>query len=452
MATRSNQQTKTIDPAQADSIAESKLARIQLIAKEALDLLGEDSPEVLRKNHAEAVAVMQQQVTNLEARLAGAAEQIKSVEGELRHAQRVADDRLQEAEKVWDVAAEQAQTIKKQQTEIESRDTTITERETSITELKGKLDAAGTETRKLHDEIRSQKSQADSARAALEQKITELTDQIDEHEASLAKLGSELARASEERDDALTQIEENETELSRMRDELADLSARLTESTQAATALRAQLDEVQSRAASSEAIADELEGRISVIQGQLTELSQSEEAAHTDLAEARSEIADLSGRLAEKDQTIARLSQQPNRAPAQIEQKPLEVAEPISVPAEIQRLRDALDAKETEAEFMREQMDRADERADKYRDRAQQAKESLEKANAIVMRARRRATARTQQYSETIEAMSALHVKYDVMKGELRELEARANRHLLIARLCGAAAALTGLLAIISAF
>ncbi len=453
MATRSNQQTKTIETAQqADSIAESKLARIQLIAKEALDLLGEDSPEVLRQNHAEAVAGMQQQVASLEARLAGAAEQLKGVEGELRHAQRVASDRLDEAEKVWDVAAEQAQTIKKQQTEIETGQSNITERDASISELKSKLDKAGTEARKLRDEIKDQKTQAEAASEALQTKITELTDRIGVHEVSLAQLGSELARATEERDEALGQIEENETELGRLRDELTEVTSRLSESTDAAANLRSQLDEVEARATTSQALADDLEARLDTLSAQFTELSQSEEAVRTDLAEARTEIADLSGKLADKDQTIARLSQQPGKAPIQIEQKPLEPQKPLDVPAEIQRLRDALDAKETEAEFMQQQMDRADERAEKYRDRAQQASESLEKANAIVHRARRRASSRTQQYAETIEAMSALHVKFDVIKGELRTMESRANRHLLIARLCGAAAALTGLLAVISAF
>lgn len=452
MATRSNQQTKTIDAAQADTIAESKLARIQLIAREALDLLGEDSPEVLRKSHAEAVAAMTQQLANLEARLAGAAEQIKSVEGELRHAQRLADDRLEEAEKVWDVASEQAQTIKTQQTEIEESRKHLTEREASITELKSKLAAANTQADSLREEIKAQKAAAKDACTTLEERIAELSAKISAHEASLAQLGSELASTAEERDQALAQAEAADTELAQLRDEFAQQSARLVETTDSVRTLQSQLDEVETRAESSQSLADELTAKLDAMTERLSELAQSEDEARSDIAQARSEIAELSGRLAEKDQTIARLSKQSSRTPVQIEQKPLPAPAPIDVPAEIERLREALDAKETEAAFMREQMDRADARAEKYRDRMEQAGESLEKANAIVMRARRRATARTEQYAETIEAMSALHVKHDVLKGELRLMQSRANRHLLIARLCGAAAALTGLLAIISAF
>ncbi len=452
MATRSNQQTQPIDAAQADTIAESKLARIQLIAREALDLLGEDSPEVLRKTHAEAVAAMTQQLANLEARLAGAAEQIKSIEGELRHAQRLADDRLEEAEKVWDVASEQAQTIKGQQTEIQESHKSLAEREASITELKSNLDAAHHQAESLRDEIKAQKSAAKNAQQELNDRIAQLTSTIAAHESSLAQLASELASTAEERDQALALAEAAETELAQLRDELTEQSARLVESTDSVRTLQGQLDEVEARAESSQSLADELTAKLDAMTGRLTELSHSEEDARADIAQARSEIAELSGRLAEKDQTIARLSQQASRSPVQIEQKPLAIAAPIDVPAEFARIREALDAKETEAAFMREQMDRADVRADAYRDRMEQAQESLEKANAIVMRARRRATARTQQYAETIEAMSALHVKYDVIKGELRQMQSRANRHLLIARLCGAAAALTGLLAVISAF
>lgn len=457
MATRSNQQTKPIETAQADTIAESKLARIQLIAREALDILGEDSPEVLRKSHAEAVAVFENQISGLETRLAGAAEQIRSVEGELRHQTRLAQDRLEEAEKVWDVAAEQAQTIKQQQTQIEERQGEIDEREKSIRELKSRLDEAGALATALREEIASTRSQAEKAQQRLDERIAELTAGIEAHEASLATLAMEMAEAVQERDSALAQVESTEFELSLLRDELSETSARLVESTDAVRTLRGRLEEVEERAETSQSLADELGARLETMAAQLAELGESEAEARADITAARTEIADLSGRLAERDQMISRLSQQTSRAPVVVEQKaaeqkPIEQVTSIDVPAEVRHLREVLDAKETEAAFMREQMDRADERADRYRDKMEQATEALEKANAIVMRARRRASARTQQYAQTIEAMSALHVRFDVLKGELAAAEARASRHLLIARLCGAAAGLTGLLAVISAF
>lgn len=454
MATQTNQ-TKSIEAAPADTIAESKLARIQLIAKEALDLLGEDTPEELRQSHAQTVGKLKQQIAGLEARLAGAAEQLRGVEGDLRHAQRLAQDRLEEAEKVWDVAADQAKTIQSQESLIESREAELTQREESIRELKDSLDEAMSRTQSLKDEIASERSKHDAAERKLARKVEELGVQIRAHESSLAQLGTELARATEERDQALTTTEETETELARVREELETKSQRLTESQASLRATREQLEEIEIRAEASRAQAETLDAQLTAMSAEVEALRLSEDEARTELASVRTEIADLSARLADRDQTIARLSQRqaPALTPAPspvIETKPTPPS--FDIPEEIQSLREALDAKETEAAFMREQMDRADERADRYRDEAEQAQQSLEKANAIVMRARRRAAARTQQYAQTIEAMSALHVKYDVAAGDLRRAESRAARHLTVARLCGAAAGLTGLLAVISAF
>lgn len=474
MASHKNQQTKSRTTGPADSIAEGKLARVEMIAMEALDILGEESPKQLRESHALAIAEFSEQITNLEHRLQGAAEQIKSVEGELRHANRLASDRLEEAERVWDVAAEQANELKAKKAEIDEQLKLNNSQSQTIAELKLKIEETNSEASTLRKELTEHQSQSEAIQQQLESQLDdaatraseleafadelksqldELTTQAAKHESNLLKLTEELAATAEERDEALSQFEHAEGQLADVREELAERSTRLSEAQAAVTIAREQLAEIETRVESSDSRAEELEAANAELIEKVEAFKQAEAETQSQINSARSEMAELSGRLAERDQTIAKLSQQVGGQPA--EQAPLPVvAEPIKTEdfADRASLQAELDARNTEAAYMHEQMERADARADQYKERMESAELSLEKAHAIVMRARRRASLRTQQYSDTIEAMSALHVRYDVLKGELRKAESMASRHLLIGRLSGAAAIMAAILALISAF
>jgi len=412
------QQTKARKTGQADSIAESKLDRVKLIAKEALDILGEESPDSLRKAHSKAIVDYNDQITNLEHRLKGAAEQVKSVEGELRHSTRLASDRLEEAERVWDVAAEQSQQLKSKQADLDEQVKISSSQSETISKLKHTITESGEAASELQD-----------------------------------KLTTEIASTTEQRDEALSQYEHAQSQLVHIRDELAERSARLSETQAAVTIAREQIAEIETSAEISLARIEELESLNIDLAEALDALKESEADAQTQLNTARSEMAELTGKLASRDQTIAKLSEQVNTqatATHTTETAPIPVQ--ADQPEDQTQLQAELDARTTEAAYMAEQMERADDRAKSYRDRMEHAELSLEKAHSIVMRARRRASLRTQQYSDTIEAMSALHVRYDVLKGELRKAESMASRHLLIGRLSGGAAITAAVLALISAF
>jgi chromosome segregation protein len=476
VASHKNQQTKSRKTGPADSIAEGKLARVELIAREALDILGEESPEKLRKDHAAAVAEYDDQITNLEHRLQGAAEQIKSVEGELRHSNRLAADRLEEAERVWDVAAEQANELKAKKAEIGEHIQTNNAQTQTIAELKLNIKKSNSEASKLRSELIKHQSQSEALQQQLESKLEdasgkagklesfaeklkgqldELSTQVTTHEASLIQLTAELASTAEERDEALSQYEHAESQLSDVRDELAERSARLSEAQAAVTIAREQIAEIETRAEISDTRADELELLNRELSEAIEALKQAEVDTQLQITTARGEMADLSGRIAERDKTIASLSKQVGTqasepSPTQVASKP--AALKAELPEDQTQLMAELDARNTEAAYIREQMERADSRAELYKERMESSELALEKAHAIVMRARRRASLRTQQYSDTIEAMSALHVRYDVLKGELSKAESMAGRHLLIGRLSGAAAIMAAILALISAF
>ncbi|MEO0630530.1 MAG: hypothetical protein AAFY46_07350, partial [Planctomycetota bacterium] len=60
-----------------ESITESKLSRVEMIAREALDILGEEAPDDLRRSVAEVKAQHEAEVASLSERLTTAGNEIK---------------------------------------------------------------------------------------------------------------------------------------------------------------------------------------------------------------------------------------------------------------------------------------------------------------------------------------------------------------------------------------
>ena len=486
----------TRDSAAADpsQIAEGKLLRVEMIAREALDILGEDAPEDLRRSAADERARHEDEIRTLEDKLDCAARQIKSLSLDIKAAQRLAEDRLAEAEEVWGLASIQAADIKLANEQIEdmsseigllrvTADSRAREIETLLRDAETtaeELEAALSERDTLREELSETVEDRDAIRAQLHsaygtiQNLQEILENLrQEHETAATEMQGQLAEALETNDDLSERLAQHadristlEADLDLARQQIADRSSSLHDAEERLQAARETLAELET----------ELDQSTNALESsKLSEQAAIEQAsrARAELGKIRSELADLTARLAERDRLIAELSNQEHgAAPTEPVLRPIEpvraieqasddaVAEPaFQVVAtdtmtaepteaeltELARLREDLEARQTEMAFLREQLDRADARAARYKDKAQEALTAYEKSKAIVRRARRRSARRTELYAGTVDAMSRLRIRCTELSSERDEL-AELARIRLIWALAAGGLALIGIL------
>ncbi|MEO1585351.1 MAG: hypothetical protein AAFR96_12380, partial [Planctomycetota bacterium] len=156
----------------------------------------------------------------------------------------------------------------------------------------------------------------------------------------------------------------------------------------------------------------------------------------------RREIAEVSQRLADRDRQLADLLDGAAQVSIETAPEQQEASGPVDSD-ELASLRTDLDARTTELAYLREQLDRADERADRYREKTESAQRSLEKAAAIVRRARRRSSKRNAEFTKLVHRLTSTRIRCENIEARLLQEMARTKRTTQIAIGCGAIAVLT---------
>lgn len=444
------QATKNADrkaPDSVESIAESKLSRVEMIAREALDILGEEAPEDLRRSVAEVRAQHEIELAELNGKLDTAGTRIEELTAQVRSAERLAEDRFAEAEEVWKLAhshaadlASTSQQLDEACEEIELLRVTADSRARELDELKARHETLIGELQTANDEaagLRSTIEAETTRRERVERALAEARDRIESLGTAMdaaAKnarerietLETELAESRELAEERGERVATLETELTGARAQVEELEEanderveRIESLTRDLTATRDELAERGSRLADAEQRSQEARETLAEVRTALEELTEERDEATAKLsqrtaetARARRELADLTQRLAERDRQLADLTENDGAAPP-----PVTAA---TDSAEIAEIRAELEARTTELAYLREQTDRADARADRYRDRAEAAERSLEKAAAIVRRARRRSSERNGQFGALVTRLTATRIRCE-------NLEARAE-------------------------
>ncbi|MEM8756485.1 MAG: hypothetical protein AAGF47_01720 [Planctomycetota bacterium] len=418
---------KTADSQATESIgsmAEGKLSRVEMIAREALEILGEAAPEDLRRSAAEERARHEAAMRRVENDLRAATQQAGELERQLKSAERLAADRLQEAEEVWDLAqqqaadlAEKAGTLDTVRDDLALARITADSRAREVDELSSELHAASSRADEAEADLVSVGRALDEAAAARDT----LRDSLDEALTRVDALAAELAEAQDaatvrtarleaviaaaEREllaqneramtaesdlaEAQTALESQRSDLERTREDLAVRAATLTDTEE-------RLQNARERVASLETRVETLSSTYQQLIAERDDALESLGRAEREIASLRHEIAQFSAKLADRDKTIAGLSVA-GSATAELSAAADDAGTPTIDPGW-----------ERELASLREQLDRADERASRYRARAHDAERRQKKAVTMVRRARRRAAIRTEAYAGTINAMSQM--------------------------------------------
>lgn len=431
----STPQTRTTKAEAAQTITESKLSRIETIAREALDILGESAPDDLRRSAAEERARHESELRAIESRLEHAGAQISELGRQLTSAERLAEDRRIEAEEVWSLMGTQG--------------ASLAAAEQSLATARSELDLARVTADSRAREIDRLARHA----ASLSAEFADAANEID-------TLRIELAETVEDRDEQRARSEElrtlSDAATARLESAVHSLEARLS-------ALQAEL--AAARRSLDEAAAGEIESRDTI--ARLTERAASSEQqrdahaadltdAHAELADRRSELArlrremaDLSATLAERDRTIADMADTAAHTPgARVlvkDQPDAGIATAAPGTASDEGLSAQLDATRIEMDYLRQQLDRADDRAARFKERAESAESSLDKAAVLVRRARRRSAKRTEQYAGTVAAITAMRIRAENLEAERDAALAQSIKGLRLA-LGGGALGLVGIL------
>jgi chromosome segregation ATPase len=377
------------------TITESKLSRVEMIAREALEILGESAPDDLRRSVAEERARHEHEMAGIIERLEAAAGQVRLLQREVEASARLADDRFNEAEEAWALAGAHA-------AELSSVSSTLDQAHAELELLRVTNASRAREVQRLSDTIRM------------------LSRELDQVRAEIDTLRTELAETTEDRDDLRQQADEalhhaaqTERSSAQLRDEL---QARLNTLTAQLEETRLQADAERSRAEQAEQATAAAQGRVSEAQDFAQSLMVERDAAVTESerrtgeADAlRRDMAALSSTLAARDQEIVRLIESKAALPPAPTPTPTPQP-PVSA--------DAAPADEALHADLLAQLARADARAGKYQRRAEQAEASLHKAAALVRRARRRSARRTEQFAGTVDTLSAMRIKTENLEAD----------------------------------
>ncbi|MEM9662867.1 MAG: hypothetical protein AAF937_11230 [Planctomycetota bacterium] len=470
---------KSSDP--IETIAESKLSRVETIAREALDILGEEAPDDLRRSVAEVRAQHAIEIAGLTDRLDKAGAKVSGLKKQLKAAERLAQDRFRESEEVWELANRHASDLaiatKDLQTardELDFLRVTAESRGREIFDLNAKSDALTTELAQL----RAKTVSLEAALAESESSNATLSDDLAAARQRVDALGTAIDAASRE---ASRRIESLETEVAAAQTALAEQVAR-------AEAAVADLDEAREQVDMLEEANDERVARIESLTAdlaatrdqlaergsQLSDAEQRSQAAREGLAEAvtelaetadardeamadlrersselatlRRELAEATQRLADRDRQLADLLEGASLAEEHAEPQPEPDRQPEPEPHEtledIARLQSELESQRVEIATFRGEMDRADERADRFATQADRAERSLEKARALVRRARRRSSKRNVEFTKLVHRLTSMRIRCENLEARVHAEVARGQRLLQIAVVCGGTAVL----------
>ncbi|MEO1717055.1 MAG: hypothetical protein AAFR76_08075, partial [Planctomycetota bacterium] len=209
-----------------ETIAESKLSRVEMIAREALDILGEEAPDDLRRSVAEVKAVHAAELEALNGKLTKADGQIKDLKKQIKSAERLADDRFKEAEEAWALAnthaSELASTTKDLEQVREELDllrVTAESRGRELFDLNAKHDVLTTELDQLRAQsiaLEARLAESDTHKEHLDEELTAARQRID-------ALGTAIDAAARE---ASRRIEALENDLDAAQSLLTEESAR----------------------------------------------------------------------------------------------------------------------------------------------------------------------------------------------------------------------------------
>ncbi|MEM1071521.1 MAG: hypothetical protein AAGH71_01680 [Planctomycetota bacterium] len=465
-ATRSKPRA-TSDP--AETITESKLSRVETIAREALDILGTDAPEDLRRSaaderaeHEARLAAIEGRRKELEDELTKAGERAAELERAVTAAERLAEERHAEAEEVWELARQHADESASATAKIESLENdlaltrvTADSRARAHDEVLAELKQAG-ETLQA---AQSTEAELRGALAAISEARDTVTEELETLRAEQGRFADEIASLREQHADALRSIEADlahasttaEAEkvraaalgddLTEARSELEAATTELGEAVDRIATIQGDLttarNEIAQRSASQRDAEERLQRAREAHAELETELEDARqyleqcERARAELHQSRQEMADLTTKLAERDRTIVELtSETTDRAgsgPAESAYPAAASIAPQGNESALSEMEAELEARSTELAYTREQLDRADARATRYRDRAEQAKQELEKAKAIVRRARRRAARRTDSFAGTIQALTGYRERCSHLERECLTLQENAR-------------------------
>lgn len=463
-------------PDSIESITESKLSRVEMIAREALDILGEQAPDDLRRSVAEVRAQHETEIAALNERIEGAGAEIERLTSALKASERLAEERFTEAEEVWALAHAHAADLATATRDLEAARDDVeflrTTADSRARELQSLTDRHAALTREL-TELREQHAAIENTLAAAESAKETVESDLDAARARIESLGTAMDAAARE---AQRRIETLERDLNAARLDLTEqmqrsdtLSTELTDAQRRVEELEEANDERIERIESLVADVTATRNQLAERGTQLSDAEQRSQIARESLAEAltqlaeageerdhavaklaersaevaaiRREVADVSQRLVDRDRQLANLL---DGAPAQPE--PAEPAAAVAQHADpdlLAALRTDLDARTTELHFLREQMDRADERSERYRERAETAQRSLEKAAAIVRRARRRSSNRSEQFGNLVNRLTSMRIRCENLEARLHAEMARSKRTTQIAMACAGVAVLT---------